>query len=700
LGRDWLFGLALVLAVALAYQSVWHAGFIWDDDDHVTANPCIVGPLGLKEIWTTSAARYYPLVLTTFWLEHALWGLNPSLFHLVNILSQGACAVVLWRVLLSLRVPGAWLGAALWALHPVQVGTVAWITELKNTQSALFYLLAILFFVKSLRTKEGVPAEGRRDYALTLLFAALAMLSKSSTVVLPLVLCLCAWWVEGRWRWQTLKKTAPFFLMAVATAILALKSVQIYGVDQSPEAARSLSERLITSGDVFWFYLGKLLWPHPLIFIYPRWDIQASLWLSYLPLLGAVVFMTVLWLKRDSWSRPYFFALAYFVVALLPVLGLVNHYFLRYSFVSDHLQYLAGMGPLALAGAGLARLGDFVLPGKNWLQGILCAGLLVALGTLTWQRGTVYVDEETLWNDTLAQNPTCWMAHDNLGPIYLRNGQADAALSQYQQALEIRPDDVVAHYNMAQALLQKGQLDAAIAEYRRAIEIQPNFVMAYTNLGWALAQSGRVEDGIAQFQKALGINPHFALAHYYLGLTLGHKGSTDEMIAQLREAVADNPGMAEAHYNLGLALFQKGQPDAAIEQYREALETNPLSADTHNNLGLALYQDGRIDEALGQLEAAVQLAPGLAAAHYNLGNALLQKGLLSDAIAEYRKTLAADPHYAEAHNNLAVALFQSGQLNEAIAEFRDFARLNPGDVNAQKNLAKAEAMARQAQGPK
>ncbi len=213
--RDWIWALVLLAAVFLAYTPVWRAGFIWDDDMHVTANPVIVGPLGLKEIWTTNHARICPLALTTFWFEHALWGLAPLPYHLVNVLVHGLGAVVLWRVLRQLQIPGAWFGAALWALHPVQVETVAWITELKNTQSCLFYLLSILFFVKWLRAgKTG----GNWPYALTLLFAAMAMASKSSTVILPLVLCLCAWWVEGRWQWRRLIAIAPIFLMSVAAA--------------------------------------------------------------------------------------------------------------------------------------------------------------------------------------------------------------------------------------------------------------------------------------------------------------------------------------------------------------------------------------------------------------------------------------------------------------------------------------------------
>ena len=218
---------------------------------------------------------------------------------------------------------------------------------------------------------DGATSTTGWNYALTLFFAALAMASKSSTVVLPLILCLCAWWVEGRWHWRSMVRVGPVFLMSAAAALIATWSVELHGDTHNPQWILSLPERLVTAGDVVLFYLGKLVWPHPLIFIYPRWEIDASLWVSYVPLSAAIIVLFFLWHERKSWSRPYLFALAYFLAALLPVLGLVNHFFLRYSFVADHLQYLASMGPLALVGAALARLSNLEIPGKPWLKSAL-----------------------------------------------------------------------------------------------------------------------------------------------------------------------------------------------------------------------------------------------------------------------------------------------------------------------------------------
>ncbi|MCE0497564.1 MAG: tetratricopeptide repeat protein [Methylacidiphilales bacterium] len=585
LSRDWLWGLLLVLAVILTYTPVWSAGFVWDDDGYVNVSSSFFGPHGLSAIWTTRAADISPLTFTTFWAEHALWGLAPLPYHLVNVLLHGACAVLLWQVLRSLRVPGPWLGASLWALHPLQVESVAWITETKNTQSGLFFLLSILFFVKWLRARNlDERTGGGWNHGLTLIFAALAIASKSSTVILPVVLCLCAWWVEGRWRWWNLARVAPIFLMSIAASALSLATVTTMVGQQS---ARTWPERLITAGDAVWFYLGKLLWPHPLITVYPRWEIDAGWWVSYLPLLAVLLVLFLLWLKRETWFRPWFFVFSYFLMALLPVLGLVDHDILRYSLVFDHFQYLAGMGPLALAGAGLALWVDVPLPGKRRLQSALCAGLLLVLGILSWQRAWVFESEETLWTHTLAMNPNCWEGYNNLGFADFQMGRVDEAIGQFQKALEINPNYDLAHNSLGSAFLQKGQVDEAMFQFQKAVEINPTYAEAYYNLGLALSQKGRVDEAIVQYQKALKINPNFA----------------------------------EARNNLGKALLQKGQVDEAITQFKRILEINPNQADAHNNLGAALFQKGQMNEAIVQFQEALQLKPDLAAAQKNLAKA-------------------------------------------------------------------------------
>ncbi len=692
---EWLWGATLVPAVILAYQPVWSAGFVWDDGMLVTANRCIIGPLGLKEIWTTGASQFYPLVLTTFWVEHALWGLAPLPYHLVNVLLHAACAILLWQVLRSLQTKGAWLGAALWALHPVQVESVAWISEMKNTESGFFYLLSIFFFVRWHKAGGGGWKIGNAwDYRLTLLFAVLALASKASTVTLPAVLCLCAWWMDGRWRWRTLVDTAPVFLLSIVASFLSIwTQMQLTNLD--PLSTRSLPERLIDAGDAIWFYLGKLFWPRPLIAIYPGWDRDAGSLISWLPLLAVLIFLLILWLKRESWVRPFSFAFAYFLIALFPALGVISQKFMSHSLVADHLQYLADMGPLALAGAGMSQLANMVSPGRRWLAGAFSAAMLGLLGILSWQEAGVFLNEETLWADTLVKNPTSWLADNNLGVALSKKGQFGAAKGLYERALEINPSYEVAHNNLGNAFLQDGRVDAAMAEYEKALAIAPNYVDSLNNLGNVLLQKGRLDEAMAFFENALMVDSYSDLAHGNLGSVLLQKGQVDDAIAELRAAVQINPDFADAHNNLGTALQKKGQMDEAIAEFSKAVELNPKLAKAQSSLGSALLQKGAVDEAIEHLKKSVDLAPKYAAAHYSLGLALAQKGQINEAMIEFRRDLAIDPNNAEAHNNLGVGLYKEGKVDEAVMQFREALRLKPDYASAQAHLAKALAMQKQ-----
>ena len=414
--RDWLWGFLLIALVFIAYAPVFGAGFVWDDESHLTQNPCIVGPLGLKEIWTSTRAVYYPLVLTTFWVLHKFVGLNPLPYHILNVLMHAGSAVLLWRLFRRLGVRGAWLGAALWALHPVMVQSVAWVTELKNTQSCLFYLLSIFCFLNWEEHSQTwkSPIKSALLFSLSLVCFVLATLSKPSVVMLPIVLALCVWWRRGRIGWKDGVPLAPFLLISAFASAWTIWEQKFHASAVGPEWTQTWPERLIIAGRATWFYLGKLVWPHPLIFIYPRWEIHSWQWMAYLPLLAATLGLIVSWALPGRAGRALFFAAAYYVVSLFPVLGFFSVYFFRYSFVSDHFQYLASMGPLALAGAAIATLvGRFcetplelacdtdalqsssdnvgVARGRLFLGSLGCSILLLSLGFLTWQQGTVYL---------------------------------------------------------------------------------------------------------------------------------------------------------------------------------------------------------------------------------------------------------------------------------------------------------------------
>ncbi len=647
----------LLTAVIVSYSPVWWAGYVWDDDVYSTANPRIIGPLGLKEIWTTSAADISPLTITTFWLEHALWGLTPLPYHLVNVFLHAACAVVLWQVLRNLRVPGAWLGAALWALHPVQVESVAWVTETKNAESGLFYLLAALFFLRWLRGRDLRGGGGNGwNYGLTFLFAVLAMASKSSTVILPLELMLGAWWMEGRWQWRNLVAMGPIFLSSIAASAL---SVWTQGLNLAetinPQAVRTWPERLIMAGDAVGFYLGKLLWPYPLMAIYPPWRPDAGSVFSYFPLLAVIGLLAIFWLKRDSWARPWFFVFAYFLMALLPVLGLVDNPIFAYSLVFDHFQYLASMGPLALAGTGLVRSSELIRPEKPWLLPGLGVGWLLVLGIVSWQRAWVYQSEKTLWADAVVKDPNNWVGYYNLGTFSEGNWSPDEKLAWFQKSLAINPDYAPAHNNLGLVLEEKGEIDAATAQFEKALNLDSNYAAARYNVGRMLQQKGQVDAAIGQYEKALEIDPNFAAVHSNLGAGFYQKGQLDAAMIEFRKAVEIDPNYADAHSNLGACLFQAGRMDEAIVEYQKALAIHPTDAGARRNLGLAFFRTGRLDEAIGELQRTLEINPGFADAHTDLGNALLQKGRLDEAIAQFKGALQLEPNDSQARSNLVRA---------------------------------------------
>ena len=605
----WFLGILLVAALLLAYGQLWHAGFLWDDDSHLTKNPCIVGPLGFVDIWITPAATYYPLVLSAFWLEHALWGLAPLPYHLVNLLLHASCALLLWKVLLELRIPGAWLGAALWALHPVQVESVAWVTEQKNTQSCLFYLLSILCFLRWLDHSKTLSW----PYLLSLLFALLAILSKSSTVMLPAVLVLCCWWREGSWKRRKLWALAPFFLLSAIASLWTIWEEKVFSGAVGTDWNQSLAEKLVLAGKVPWFYLGKLAWPDPLIFIYPRWSLDASSLLSWLPLLGAILaLLLLLFLCKSPWTRAPFFALAYFLISLFPVMGFFSVYFFRYSFVGDHFQYLASMGPLALAAAAIT-LGLAPIASRRVTRCIV-AILLLVLGATSWKQSAHYENEESLWRDTIAKNDGCWMALNNLGSLDLKKGRGDSAIAFFHQSLLLNPRYADAQNNLGQALLRKGDADQAASRFQEALRLNPDHVDANINLSYLLYRSGDVDSSIAHLERALQIQPASADAHNNLGNILWARGRHGEALFHFQKSVEFQPGNSAFANNLAWVLSTGPRSD--LRDGRQALAlarriqrvNGGEDPSTLRTLAAAYAESGDYTAAVATLQHALPLA--------------------------------------------------------------------------------------------
>ena len=687
--HNWVLGLCLAAAIFIAYLPVWHAGFIWDDDAYVTQNSLLTAPDGLSRIWFSAhmQSQYFPLVFTTLRFEHALWGMNPLGYHLVNVFLHAANALLLWQLLRRLAVPGAWLAAAIFALHPVQVESVAWITELKNVESTLFYLLALLAWVKFI----GKPATPSWSfYWLALLFLVLALFSKTTACTLPAALLLILWWRREQIGLRRILQVLPFLLIGLAMGVLSVWWEKHLGDYIDPDAGAHFGfvQKVLIATRAVWFYAMTDLWPFNLTFIYPRWEIDPNAPLQYLGLAGCLVLALLLWRHRRVLGQSVTVGVVFFVAALSPLLGFIPLYTFRYSFVADHYQYLACAGLIVPVAALISNRMAGECPGRIFFRG-LSASLLLLLGILTWKRADVYAVQETLWRDTIAKNPGCWMAHNNLGLGFFNKGQIEEAVSRYQDAISLKSDYAEAHYNLGIALFAKNQVDAAIDEYKEAIRLAPNYALAHNNLGVALVHKGQPDAAISQYQEAIRLRPDYAEAHNNLGLTLLSQGQLDAAISQFQESIRLNSVDAESHNNLGNALLQKGQTDEAVRQYQEAIRLKPDDAGAFFNLGNALQKLGRTDEAIRQFQEAVRLEPENTGDHNSLGLALFAKNQIEGAITQFQEVIRLKPDDAEAHNNLGVALINKGQADEAIRQFQEAVRLDPGYSNAQTNLARA-----------
>ncbi len=667
----------LVAAIGLVYLASLRGDFLWDDDLHITANPTIVGPLGLKEIWTSARANYFPLVLTNFRVQHALWELNPLGYRIVTLACHATAALLLWRVLLALAVPGAWLGAALWALHPVQTESVAWICELKNTQSAVFFLAAILFWLRWLES-----GDRRRFAALSFFCAVLAILSKPSTVMLPVALGLCVWWRETRIQRRHLLALAPFFILSAVAAGWTIWEQKFHSGAAGPEWSQTPLERAAIAGRVMWFYLGKIVWPEPLMFIYPRWTIAARDPAIYVGALGAIAALALLWLGRNGRLRPVFFAALFFVALLFPVLGFFDVYFFRYAFVGDHFQYLASMAPLALAGAALTR-------GLPRAAPLLAGALLFVLGILTTRQSLNFRNNEALWRHTVARNPGAVMAWLNLADTLARAERHEESIATYRQALQLRPDDPHGWNDLGCELTLVDRAAEAIPCLERALALRPDDAEAHNNLGNALRNVGRNPEALAHYRRALAVKPDYVGAMNNLGAELAEGGSVSEAADLFRAALRLAPADAAAHDNLGAAFRKLRRLTEAIAEHREALRLNPQLAQAHANLGRALVAEGRPADALTHFETALRLKPAFAAARGHYAGALATLGRTADAMAQLERAAELSPKSAEALVNLGAALAQSGRADEAIVRFEAAVRLAPQMAVARANLGTA-----------
>jgi tetratricopeptide (TPR) repeat protein len=661
---------ALIGLCFLVYAPALRAGFVWDDDTMLTANPLIHAADGLRRIWfTTQPADYWPVTYTSLWLEWRCWGLHAAGYHAINILLHAGTVVLLWILLRHLKIPGAFLAAALFAVHPVNVESVAWIAQRKELLATLFFLASLLGFGRT----------GRRWHAWSLLLFLFGLLSKGTVAVLPVVLLILIL-RHRRLRWSDVWSLAPFFLLAAASVAVNVW-FQRHGSSEIIRAATPW-ERICGAGAVVWFYLGKALLPAHLTFFYPTWQIQAGNPLWWLPTLAGAALTLWLWRRRHA---PGFGALCwtwlYFVAALVPVMGLTDVYFMRFSLVADHYEHLALLGVVALAGAAGSewerhRSGESARPSP--LGPAVAVALVACLGALTWRQCGSYRDLATLYSSTLEKNPDAWIAQCNWGALLQDQGRWDEAQVHLEQALRLHPDYPEAEHNLALGLAHAGRFQEAIPHYETALRLKPRYPVALSDLGNALVAVGRAPEAVTAYETALLLRPDEAEFHYNLALDLARLGRGPEAVRQYDEALRLLPDYPEARYGRGVAEAAGGDLAGAVRDYLAALQLRPDYAEVDNDLGVVLARLGRPSEAMDRLETALRLRPDLAQAHHNLGLVLSHEGRFNEAIGQYRAALKLQPDYWEAHYALGLAWQAVGKPREAEAEFRAAAKAGGG----------------------
>lgn len=576
---SWISYGALLLITVVAYLPALRAGFIWDDDDYVTHNLALRTWQGLRDIWTKpgTTPQYYPLVHTTFWLEYQLWQLRPAGYHAVNILLHGLNACLAWALLRKLSLPGAWVAAALFAIHPVHVESVAWITERKNVLSGLFYLISGLSCVRvwSLSRENQSAPEGSiawKWYAIAIFTFLAALLSKTVTCTLPAAVLLVVWWKRGRITRTDWLLSLPFFilgaLLAAVTVWMEKTVVGAKGFDWD----LSFAQRVLIAGRAVWFYATKLVLPANLTFIYPKWDVNTGVvWQWLFPAAFFATVIALLFLRKRLGRGPLT-AVLFFAGTLFPALGFFDIYPMRYSYVADHFQYLASLGLLALTGPLYKwmhqRTGDHTF---LWIGG----AILASLGYLTWMQCGVYKNLETLWSDTLRKNPRAGMAHVNLGNLLAQRGEIQKAHQHYKAALAVDPRDDYAHYNAGVAYYQQGNIDSAVLHYLEALRIRPDYVEAHFNLGKALEAEGELEDAMESYEEVLKINPHLPDPRISLALLLVATGKTQEAEAHYRTVLAAAPDHPLALFNYATLLITLNRQAEAAVLLRRLVQLNP-----------------------------------------------------------------------------------------------------------------------------
>jgi tetratricopeptide (TPR) repeat protein len=749
----WAAPVLLVLLIAGAYAPTLDAGFVvWDDDDHVYENPNVTAVDGYRMAWMDwRDTAFYPLTFTTFFVEWRLAEGQPWLFHLDNVILHAANGVGAGLVGLAIGLtPGvAWAAAGLWALNPVEVASVAWITERKNVLYVFFYLAAMLAYARSL------DAPARRSLVLwlfSMLCCLASLLSKATAVTLPVSILLLHWVRGAALDRRVVQRALPYFALAIAVGLLHIWREEVTA------PALGLGTRILVAARAAWFYVGTFLWPVDLVAMYPRWSTDDVLSWG-LPALVSLLALAAIgvWRFQDL-PRTAWFAIAHCVINMALVVGIIWFPYMRHSFVADHLAYLGSLGlAMLVAMAGRAALGALAAPG------VLRVGLVVAawlvLAGLAREQTAHWHDTITLWSQTLEVNPESTTAHNNLGVALIEDERRDEAQAHFETVLRIDPEDGIALLNMGvlaagrkewlpaidfyrQALRQNyenpfiwnnlgvaaaelNRLDEATEFYEEALKHNPDDATAYTNMGSVLGRQGKHDDALAHHRTALQLDPRFMKAHYNIGTLLVELGRHEEAIAHFEAADELSPGdigillplssaltetgdLADArvrleqaievapthptlHYDLGIVLTELGEPREAIHHLERSIEAGvgEAAGPLHTVIGTLLDEIDEHERAIVHYRKAIELSPEEPDGYYNLGIALTAVGKREEAADAYRRVIALQPGHAEALNNLGAAFIAQGRPAEAVPYFERALGASPDDIDARQNLASA-----------
>lgn len=603
----WLIVAAIVLSVCAVYWQVRHFGFInYDDNLYVTQNPAVFRGLSWSSmVWAFTqehASNWHPITWMSHMLDCQLFGLNAGAHHLVNVAFHCANAVLVFLVLRSMtaRMWSSAFVAGLFALHPLHVESVAWISERKDVLSTLFWLLTLAAYVRYVRRG------GAGTYLLLILAFAFGLMSKPMLVTLPFTLLLFDYWPLARFDGAT-RKTRSLIIEKIPLLLLSAVSSAVTFAAQLKEAVApvnelSVAQRLVNALTAYVDYVIMMFWPTKLAILYPL-SVEIRVW----KLVTAIVFLIGFSLAayQSRRSRPYLLVgWLWYLGTLVPVIGLVQ---VGNQSLADRYTYVPLIGIFIIIAWGAAEIAPKLKIPRALVASVGCLALVTCAGT-TWKQAAYWKDSATLFQRALAVTKNNSVLMNNLGATLAALGRLDDAIALYNEALRLNPDYANAHNNLGVALVSLGRVDEALVHYDSALRLNPDYPEVLGNIGLALQKKGRLPEAVEYFRRALHVSPSSAEAHANLGLALASQGNNAEAASEYEAALALRPAFVDVHNNYGVLLKEIGRNDAGIEQFRRALAIDPASLEAHFNFGDALIIQGRFDDAAAHFTEALRIA--------------------------------------------------------------------------------------------